>query len=37
VVEEPYITIGQAASVFYFAYILVINPIIGKIENKIVG
>lgn len=36
VVEEPYVTIGQVASVLYFMYFLVINPIVGKIENKII-
>lgn len=36
VVEEPFITIGQIASVFYFLYFLVINPIIGYIEKAIV-
>lgn len=35
-VEEPYITIGQIASVVYFMYFLVINPIVGKIENRII-
>ncbi len=37
VVEEPYVTIGQVASVFYFLYFIVINPILGKIENRITG
>ena len=37
VVEEPYVTIGQVASVLYFMYFIVINPIVGKIENKIIG
>lgn len=36
VVEEPYVTIGQVASVLYFMYFVVINPIVGKIENKII-
>ena len=36
VVEEPYITIGQVASVVYFAYFIVISPLIGKLENVIV-
>lgn len=34
-VEEPFVTIGQVASVFYFGYFLVINPIVGIIENRI--
>ena len=36
VVEEPYVTIGQIASVLYFMYYVVINPLVGKIENKII-
>lgn len=36
VVEEPFITIGQVASVVYFLYFIVINPVIGKLENKII-
>lgn len=35
VVEEPYVIIGQIASVFYFLYFIVINPLIGHVENKI--
>ena len=37
VVKEPYVTIGQIASVAYFMYFVVINPIVGRIENKIIG
>lgn len=36
-VEEPYVIIGQIASVFYFGYFIVLSPIIGRIENRIVG
>lgn len=36
VVEEPYVTIGQVASVIYFMYFLVLNPLIGHIENKLI-
>lgn len=36
VVEEPYITIGQVASVVYFMYFIAINPIVGKIENRLI-
>nr|YP_001648681.1 cytochrome b [Plakinastrella cf. onkodes DVL-2011]ABW83961.1 apocytochrome b [Plakinastrella cf. onkodes DVL-2011] len=32
-VEEPYIFVGQVASVLYFALFLVILPFIGKLEN----
>jgi quinol-cytochrome oxidoreductase complex cytochrome b subunit len=34
-VEEPYILIGQLASVFYFFYFLILTPIVGYIENKL--
>lgn len=34
--EEPYVTVGQIASIFYFAYFLVIIPMVGVIENKII-
>lgn len=37
VVEEPFILIGQLCSVFYFAYLLVLNPLCGYIENKLLG
>ena len=33
--EEPYVTIGQVASVFYFAYFLIFTPLIGLLENKL--
>ncbi len=35
-VEAPWVLIGQLASVFYFAYFLVINPICGIIENELI-
>ena len=31
--ETPYLEIGQAATLFYFMYFLVIVPVIGIIEN----
>ena len=34
-VEEPYILIGQIASSFYFAYFLIIVPIVGEMENRL--
>lgn len=34
-VEEPYITIGQFATLFYFSWFLLITPIIGMIENSL--
>lgn len=32
-IEDPYLTIGQIATVLYFAYFLVFVPVIGWIEN----
>lgn len=36
VVEEPWITIGQVSSIFYFLYFLVLNPLAGWLENKLI-
>nr|YP_009700377.1 cytochrome b [Xenopus epitropicalis]QEQ13409.1 cytochrome b [Xenopus epitropicalis] len=36
-VEDPYITIGQLASVIYFAIFLVMLPAIGWVENKLLN
>jgi quinol-cytochrome oxidoreductase complex cytochrome b subunit len=33
--ETPYLEIGQFATAFYFAWFLIIVPIIGLIENTI--
>ena len=33
--EEPYITIGQIATAFYFAWFLIIVPLIGIAENTL--
>jgi ubiquinol-cytochrome c reductase cytochrome b subunit len=33
--EEPYLTIGQFATLFYFLYFLFIIPVIGIIENTL--
>jgi quinol-cytochrome oxidoreductase complex cytochrome b subunit len=33
--EEPWVTIGQLASLFYFAYFLVFTPLIGYLENRL--
>nr|AFA33974.1 cytochrome b [Cyclemys fusca]AFR24953.1 cytochrome b [Cyclemys fusca] len=33
-VEDPFITIGQVASILYFTILLVLMPITGSIENK---
>lgn len=32
-VEEPYILIGQLASIYYFVYFLVVLPILGRLEK----
>nr|YP_009541975.1 cytochrome b [Synarthrophyton chejuense]AYR06645.1 cytochrome b [Synarthrophyton chejuense] len=32
-VEEPYILIGQIASIYYFLYFIIIIPILGKLEK----
>jgi ubiquinol-cytochrome c reductase cytochrome b subunit len=33
--EEPYITVGAFATVFYFAWFVVIVPVIGVVENTL--
>ncbi|NP_696989.1 apocytochrome b (mitochondrion) [Monosiga brevicollis] len=33
--EDPYIIIGQLATVFYFSYFIIITPLIGILENKL--
>nr|YP_448841.1 cytochrome b [Indotestudo elongata]AAY62458.1 cytochrome b [Indotestudo elongata] len=33
-VENPFITIGQAASILYFTILLIFTPMAGTIENK---
>nr|YP_010944683.1 apocytochrome b [Palisada intermedia]WMC20765.1 apocytochrome b [Palisada intermedia] len=35
-VEDPYISIGQFLSLFYFSYFLIILPILGKIEKNLI-
>lgn len=34
-VEDPYILVGQIASVFYFSYFLLLFPFISRLENKL--
>jgi len=34
-VEEPWVIVGQIASVAYFAYFLIITPLLGILENKL--
>nr|AGX84974.1 cytochrome b [Ammodytes personatus]QAU53669.1 cytochrome b [Ammodytes personatus]QAU53670.1 cytochrome b [Ammodytes personatus]QAU53671.1 cytochrome b [Ammodytes personatus]QAU53672.1 cytochrome b [Ammodytes personatus] len=36
-VEDPYIVIGQVASVLYFSLFLVLFPLVGMAENKVFG
>lgn len=36
-VEDPYILIGQLASIFYFTYFLIITPLVGYLENKLLN
>ena len=36
-ITDPFIALGQLASVYYFAFFLVLIPIIGVIENKLVN
>nr|YP_010993982.1 cytochrome b [Chaetodon melannotus]WOZ11427.1 cytochrome b [Chaetodon melannotus] len=36
-VEDPYIIIGQVASVLYFCLFLIAMPVTGWLENKILG
>lgn len=36
-VEDPYIIIGQAASVIYFSLFLFIIPLVSILENKFIG
>lgn len=34
-VEEPFITIGQWSTAFYFAWFLILVPLVGIIENTL--
>jgi len=36
-VEDPYIFIGQAASVYFFLYFLIFIPFLGKIEQFLIS
>ena len=32
-VEEPYVLIGQIASIYYFFYFLILLPMLGRFEK----
>jgi ubiquinol-cytochrome c reductase cytochrome b subunit len=34
-VEEPYITVGAVSTAFYFAWFVIIVPVIGIVENTL--
>jgi ubiquinol-cytochrome c reductase cytochrome b subunit len=33
--ESPFIEMGQVASIYYFAYFLVIIPVLGRLEKNL--
>ena len=35
-VEDPYVFVGQIATIFYFSYFIIIIPLVGYIENTLV-
>lgn len=35
--EDPYVMIGQLASLYYFGFLLVILPIMGVLELELVA
>ena len=36
-VESPYIEVGMIATVFYFLFLLVLVPLVGIIEKKLIN
>jgi len=34
-VEEPFITLGQVATAFYFSWFLILLPLVGIVENTL--
>jgi len=35
-VEDPYVLVGQVATIFYFSYFVILTPLVGIIENVLV-
>jgi len=35
VVEYPYIQVGQVATAYYFLFLLVLIPVVGRIESRL--
>jgi ubiquinol-cytochrome c reductase cytochrome b subunit len=35
-VESPYVEVGQISTAFYFGYFLIILPLVGILENKLI-
>jgi ubiquinol-cytochrome c reductase cytochrome b subunit len=34
-VEEPFVTVGAVSTAFYFAWFLIVVPVIGLVENTL--
>jgi hypothetical protein len=35
-VEEPFVLVGQIATVFYFFWFIILLPVLGILESKLV-
>jgi ubiquinol-cytochrome c reductase cytochrome b subunit len=35
-VETPYVEVGQISTLIYFMYFLVLVPVVGLIENRLI-
>jgi len=33
--ESPFIELGQIASIYYFAYFLIVIPVLGRLEKSL--